>query len=216
MSLKTEKRFCIIGAGGFARETLVYLLDKMQAEGIPADGNIVFLEPLETKVAEKINGFPVLKINPLNFNDYYFIAAIGNPEIRKKVINDLPKSINFFSIIHPSVKLNAGVQIGNGSIVAPGCYLTCDIEIGKHSHLNLKTTIGHDCKAGHYFTTAPATNISGNCTIGNQVYLGTNSCIRQKIKICDDVIIGMGSVVIEDILESGTYAGNPCKRIHTK
>jgi serine acetyltransferase len=33
------------------------------------------------------------------------------------------------------------------------------------------------------------------------------------INICDEVVIGAGSVINKDILEAGTYVGNPFKKI---
>ncbi|GIS45095.1 MAG: hypothetical protein Ct9H90mP16_21650 [Candidatus Poseidoniales archaeon] len=33
------------------------------------------------------------------------------------------------------------------------------------------------------------------------------------VNICDDVVIGAGSVVTKDITEPGTYAGNPARRM---
>lgn len=94
--------------------------------------------------------------------------------------------------------------------------MTCNIKIGKHAHLNLHTTIGHDCIIGDYFTTAPATNISGNCEFGECVYFGTNSSVRQGIKICDNVTIGMGGIVVKNINEEGVYIGNPVKKLNKK
>jgi UDP-3-O-[3-hydroxymyristoyl] glucosamine N-acyltransferase len=88
-----------------------------------------------------------------------------------------------------------------------------DVKIGKHAHLNLHTTIGHDCRIGDYFTTAPGVKVSGNCNLGDCVYLGTNSSIREKINICNNVTIGLGSGVVKHILEPGTYVGLPTKKI---
>ena len=34
------------------------------------------------------------------------------------------------------------------------------------------------------------------------------------VTICDDVVIGAGSVVTKEILEPGTYAGNPARKLH--
>ena len=48
--------------------------------------------------------------------------------------------------------------------------------------------------------------------IGNNVSIGSNSTIL-PVSICDNVIIGAGSVVTKDIVESGKYAGNPAKKI---
>jgi len=45
------------------------------------------------------------------------------------------------------------------------------------------------------------------------VYFGTNSCVRQKITICDNVTIGMGGVVVKNITEPGVYIGNPVQKL---
>jgi acetyltransferase-like isoleucine patch superfamily enzyme len=69
---------------------------------------------------------------------------------------------------------------------------------------------------GDFFTTAPAANISGNFHFGDCVYFGTNSAIRPGVKICDNVTIGMGGVVVKDITEEGVYIGNPLKKLEKK
>ena len=46
--------------------------------------------------------------------------------------------------------------------------------------------------------------------IGNRVYIGSNSTIL-PVNICDDVVIGAGSVVTKNISKPGIYAGNPAK-----
>tara|TARA_Y100001954_G_scaffold237488_2_gene301341 strand:- start:993 stop:1214 length:222 start_codon:yes stop_codon:yes gene_type:complete len=48
--------------------------------------------------------------------------------------------------------------------------------------------------------------------ISEKVYIGSNSTIL-PVKICSNVVIGAGSVVTKDIIESGTYAGNPAIKI---
>ena len=48
--------------------------------------------------------------------------------------------------------------------------------------------------------------------LGNKVYVGSNSTIL-PISICDDVVIGAGSVVTKDIIQPGTYAGNPARKL---
>jgi UDP-3-O-[3-hydroxymyristoyl] glucosamine N-acyltransferase len=59
----------------------------------------------------------------------------------------------------------------------------------------------------------PGVIVSGNVTIQDLVYVGTNSSIREKITICDNVIIGMNSGVVKDINKSGTYVGTPLIKI---
>ena len=58
-----------------------------------------------------------------------------------------------------------------------------------------------------------SSKISGNCNIGKHVYFGTNSSVREKITMCDNVTIGLNSGVVKDINEEGVYAGLPTKKI---
>jgi UDP-3-O-[3-hydroxymyristoyl] glucosamine N-acyltransferase len=104
--------------------------------------------------------------------------------------------------------------IGEGSIICPNTILTTNIKIGNHTHLNLGSTIGHDTITGDFFTTAPGVKISGNCIIGDRVYFGTNSSVRERITICDDVTIGLNGGVVKNINEPGTYVGVPVKKIN--
>lgn len=118
----------------------------------------------------------------------------------------------FWSYISPRAYVGK-IDIGTGSIVCAGTIITVDVKIGNHVHLNLHTTVGHDSVIGDFSTTAPNVNISGNVTIGNGVYLGTACCIREKLTICEDAVIGMNASVVKDITEAGTYVGIPAKKI---
>jgi UDP-3-O-[3-hydroxymyristoyl] glucosamine N-acyltransferase len=59
----------------------------------------------------------------------------------------------------------------------------------------------------------PGSVVSGNCNIGDCVYLGSNSSVREKISICDNTIIGLSSGVVKNIETTGTYVGVPAKKI---
>jgi sugar O-acyltransferase (sialic acid O-acetyltransferase NeuD family) len=194
----------IIGAGGFGREvywslepnerhTVVFFVDDVYCDN--SDEKIL---PLSSFVSE----------------DYEVIVAIADSKTRQNIVETLPKDTKFFTHIHPSAQIHGDdVIIGEGSIICAGTIITTNVTIGKHAHLNLITTIGHDCVIGDYFTTAPGVQISGNLTIGDRVYFGTRACVKQKIKICDDVTVGMNAGVLKDIVESGVYVGTPAKRI---
>lgn len=194
----------IIGAGGFGRE-VYWSLSMMEQI------NTVFFvdDAYWDNSDEKI--LPLSLFEP---DKYEVVVAIADSYHRERIVNALPKDTKFFTYIHPSAQIHGpDVFIGEGSIICAGTILTTNIKIGKHAHLNLITTIGHDNVIGDYFTTAPGTQISGNCTIGNKVYFGTRSCNRQKTKICDNVVIGMNAGVVNDITEPGVYVGTPAKKI---
>jgi acetyltransferase EpsM len=59
----------------------------------------------------------------------------------------------------------------------------------------------------------PNSVVGGNVSIGDTVYLGSCSNVREKIKIHSEVKVGMNSGVVKNITESGTYVGTPAIKI---
>ena len=191
----------LIGAGGFAREVKAHLGDYLMK---------CFVDDSYWKENDD-NIYPLSSFNP---SIYEALVVIGDPNARKNIVERLPKSTKYFSFIHNSVQiLGNDVFIEDGSIICAGCILTTNIKIGSHAHLNLHTTIGHDCEIGDYFTTAPGVKVSGNCKIQECVYIGTNASIKEKISINSFVTIGLNAGVVKNITEPGIYVGTPSKRI---
>lgn len=189
----------LIGAGGSANEIKAHMsmFDMM-----------CFVDD-EYYDKKNKNVLPLSKFDPY---EYEILISIGDGLIRKKMVKKLPTETKYFTYIHPSVIiLGKDFEIGEGSIVCANSIITTNCKIGKHSQLNLSTTISHDCRIGDFFTTAPNVSIAGNCEIGDFVYFGTNSCSKQKIKICSNVTIGLMSGVVNNIDKPGTYVGTPCK-----
>lgn len=197
----------LIGCGGFGREVYHHIKHDI------SDINVQFY--VDDAYASAGHALPVSQIDFINS---YVIVAIGDPKSRKNIIDRLPANCKYATFIHSSVVIldNDNVNIGDGNIICAGTILTTNISLGNHVHLNLNTTIGHDVILGDFVTTAPAVNISGNCIIGQSVYFGTNSSVKEKIKICDDAIIGMNAAIVKDIDVAGTYVGIPAKLLTFK
>jgi acetyltransferase-like isoleucine patch superfamily enzyme len=118
-----------------------------------------------------------------------------------------------------------GCTLQDNVFVGPFVEIQVDVvvenntRIQSHTFICSNVSIGKDCFIGHgvMFTNDKFTNrkLSKNfltTIIGNKVYIGSNSTIL-PVSICDDVVIGAGSVVIKNITESGTYVGNPAQKI---
>jgi acetyltransferase-like isoleucine patch superfamily enzyme len=137
---------------------------------------------------------------------------------------------NNVSIVHP-VNIY-GCTIGNDCFVGPFVEIQKNVFIGdntkiqSHSFICELVTIGNHCFVGHgtMFVNDKFTNggpAMGDQTlwmatkIGNHVSIGSNATIL-PVSICDNVVIGAGSVVTKDITEPGVYAGNPAKLLDSK
>src|SRR6187399_1447129 len=114
------------------------------------------------------------------------------------------------SFIGPFVEIQKGVEVGSNCKIQSHCFI-CEL-----------VTIGNNCFIGHgvmfindTMKKGPANgdrSIWKKTIIGDNVSIGSNATIL-PIEICNDVVIGAGAVVTKTILEPGTYAGNPAKKI---
>lgn len=122
-----------------------------------------------------------------------------------------------------------GCSIGDNVFVGPFVEIQRSVSIGKrtkvqsHSFICELVDIGDDCFIGHgvmfindlFATGGPARGnkqLWKSTSIGNRVSIGSNATIL-PVSICDDVVIGAGSVVTKDIREPGIYAGNPARLV---
>jgi len=81
-----------------------------------------------------------------------------------------------------------------------------DAIIGANCTLRHSTTIGNVKKENGSI---------GSPTIGNNVEIGSNTCLIGNIEIGDNVIIGAGSVVVKSIPPNSVVVGNPGRVIKT-
>jgi sugar O-acyltransferase (sialic acid O-acetyltransferase NeuD family) len=190
----------LIGGGDHTREVIAQM-----GQSLP-----VFV-PDEFFVPGKRDFFKMSDLDP---NKFEVLVSIGDSRLRQKVVKSLPKSINFFTYIHPTALiLDQTVEIGTGSFIGAYSILTLGISLGKHALLNRFCQIGHDCTIGDFFSMMPSSVVSGRVTIGRSVYLGANSSIKEKLKIDDDITVGMNSGVVSPLLKMGVYVGTPAKWI---
>ena len=134
---------------------------------------------------------------------------------------------NHVSIVQP-VNLY-GCTIGNHCFVGPFVEIQKNVTIGdntkiqSHSFICELVTIGNHCFIGHgtmfvndkFTNGGPAmgdTTLWAATTIGNHVSIGSNVTVL-PVSICDHVVIGAGAVVTKDIIEPGTYLGNPARKL---
>jgi len=118
-----------------------------------------------------------------------------------------------------------GCTLDNDVFIGPFVEIQSEVTIGErtrvqsHSFICSNVQIGSDCFIGHGVVFVNDKFIDRKLSkdflptkLGNKVYVGSNSTIL-PVSICNDVVIGAGSVVTKNITESGTYVGNPARKL---
>jgi UDP-3-O-[3-hydroxymyristoyl] glucosamine N-acyltransferase len=120
-------------------------------------------------------------------------------------------------------KLDDGVFVGPFAEIQRGVHIGARTRIQSHAFICELVAIGEDCFVSHgamfvndlFRKGGPArgdTTQWGATRVGNRVSIGTQATVL-PVTICDDVVIGAGSVVTRDIREPGVYAGNPARKL---
>lgn len=151
---------------------------------------------------------------------------MNKPTIYKSQIKDVQFGLNV-KVVEP---LNIyGCNIGDNTFIGPFVEIQKNVTIGKnckiqsHAFICELVNIGDNTVVAHgvmfindvFATGKPANGdktLWKGTSIGNNVSIGSNTTIL-PISICDNVVIGAGSVVTKDIKESGIYVGNPAKKV---
>ena len=187
---KIVMKRALIGAGGLANEIKAHMNDFDM---------ICFVDDIYYQPNDK-------NIKPLSefiSNEYEVIIAIGDSADRAEIVSRLPIETKYFTFIHPTTLIMGNdVIIGEGTFIGANSIITTNVSLGKHIILNRANQIGHDSIIGNYFSAMPGAIVSGNVTIYDMVYMGTNSSIKEKLSIHSLVTIGSNAAVVKNIESS--------------
>lgn len=202
----------LIGAGGHARETLLML----QQCGVEADRIAGFFVDDQYWSDGLVDGQRQFKLDTFDPKVHCAVIAVGDSQVRRRIAASMPADTCYPSFAHPSSILPDYLELPEGVMIHAGCIITTNVRIERHVQLNRSTNVGHDCVLREFATTAPGAVISGNCEVGAAAYLGAMSSIREKQRIGEDAVVGMGAVVVTDVPARAVYVGNPARAIARK
>lgn len=211
------KDIAIYGAGGYGRE-VACLINRINNEIEPTWNLIGFFDD-GVKAGEHNEYGKVLgNIETLNYwpTPLAVVFAIGSPKVVELLYNKVHNpNVEFPNIIAPDTLFldKENINIGQGNVICSRCLISCNVTIGDFNTFNCSINIGHDANLGNFNSIMPAVKISGGVSIGDRNFLGVNSVILQYKSVGNDTIIGASSVVLRNIKNSGTYVGNPAKKI---
>jgi len=207
MSNSENRPYIIIGAGGHA-SVIADILFKCgySVKGFLDDAVAVGTIVLGAKVLGNTDSC-------MDHPECLFIIGVGDNNTRKRIALSYP--LEYGAAIHPSAVIGRQVGIGRGTVVMAGCVVNPKTAIGEHCIINTGACLDHDNKISDFAHVSPGAVFGGTVFIGSGTHVGIGSCIKNNIVICDDVVIGAGAVVVSDIVEPGTYAGVPARRIKT-
>lgn len=202
--------------------------NKLIIIGVNGHGKVVADIALATEMYDEISflcnfekkkdcmGFPVVGKNAdanKYIDDADFIVAIGDGEMRRKVMEELSLlGATFATVIHPAAIVGSRVEIGEGTVIMPGAIIQAESVIGKGCIINTSSSVDHNCHLADYVHVAVGAHICGMVEVGELTWIGAGATIINGVHICKECMIGAGAVVVKNVKEKGTYLGVPARR----
>ena len=209
-----KKDILLIGGGGHCESCI----DVIETEGKFKIAGII---DMKKNLHKKVLDYEIIACDDsyeelLKEYKYYLITIgqIKNAGIRAEKFEYFKKfGAEFPMIISPFAYVSKHVDIGEGTIVMHKAVINANAKIGRNCIINSASLIEHQASIGNHCHISTGSIVNGECCVENCVFIGSNSVIVNNLNIAENTIIGAGTVVIESINKSGTYVGNPARRI---
>ncbi len=202
------KTISVIGSGSHTRSSINLLKQFYDNYTIH-----IFDNSYDSSTKEFIQNKPLVgKVNDIDKNSLIFLS-LGDNKIRKKFYNQYKENLIKENLYHKTAFMEENLTIGTSNQIFANVYINSCVEIGNNNILNTSSILEHEVKIGDHNHISVSSKLCGRVKIGNQCMIGAGAIIIDKVTICDNVILGAGTVVIQDINESGTYVGNPARKI---
>ena len=202
----------IVGGGGHAK-VVISILKKLNDYEIAG-----YVDPVDRGSilgARHLGGDDVL---PRLFGAHRVtnaVLGIGQLETAtlRRALNLTVSSMGFAfpAVISPCAVVNAGVCLGEGTVVMDGAVVNVGTRIGAQCILNTRSSVDHDCEIGEFVHICPGATLSGGVRVGSGSLIGAGATVIQRTTIGDACLIGAGAVVVTDCPGNGRYVGVPAR-----
>ncbi len=201
----------IFGAGGLGRELLGTI--NASSATFKAQWPISAFVDDDARPGAICGGLPVLRRDGFAHPPRYLLA-IGAPRTRRQLAGELARlGWEAPTLVHESVHVGQGAEIGEGSVILQYSSVSADAKIGRFVLVNGRCGIAHDARVGDYSVLLGGDAVSGNVAIGDDVLVGSSVVIHPGLTVGDGAIVGIGSVVIRSVPPGVTVFGNPAKQL---
>lgn len=201
----------VVGCGGLGREVVSFLFDDPETwscvgsvDDGPTDLN---LARLRRAGGSLLGGLDQVAQHPTAS----VVVAIGDPAVRREIVDRLPRSTRWATVVSRHATVGTDVSIGEGSIIAPGVRVTCNIVIGRHVQIDQNSTVAHDVTVADFARISPQVSLTGDVSIGAGALVGAGATVLPGVRIGSGAVVGAGAVVVRDVEPRVVVKGVPAR-----
>jgi sugar O-acyltransferase (sialic acid O-acetyltransferase NeuD family) len=215
----TATPLLLVGAGGFARETLELV---RAANRLSSAWEVLgFLDDDPSRHGDSILGVPVIGSSEAvhEHPDARVVACVASPtdpprRLRLVERLGLPDE-RYATLIHPAAVVPASAVVGPGTVLHAATVLTADVRLGTHVAVMPATVLTHDDVVEDGVTFGAGVRLAGNVTVERGAYVGSGALVRENLVIGAGAVVGMGAVVTASVPAGEIWAGVPARPLRS-
>lgn len=206
----------VIGGGGHAR----VVIDTLRLSGcatpvaiVDADSARKGTHIYDVPVAGGDEALPTLWESGIR-HFVMGIAGAGDNRLRTRLYKQMILAgWNPLTVVHPSAIVSPHASVGAGCQVFPGAVVNANVCMGENVIINSGAIVEHDVTIDCHVHVAPGACVCGFTKIQEGAHIGARSVVRQGVTIGQWSLVGIGAVVVKDVADNITVAGNPAKTL---
>lgn len=208
------KPIILIGGGGHC----ISCIDVIEQTGLY---QIIGILDVPEKVGGKVLDYPIIGTDneiahfmPDCIDFLITVGQIKSASLRETIFDKVKfAGGNLPVIISPIAHVSKYAYIEQGTIVMHHALINAGASIGKVCIINSKALIEHETTIGDFCHISTAAVVNGQVNIRDNCFIGSNTVVGNNTNIVANTIIAAGSQVLKNIELSGTYIGQPLRKI---
>ncbi|HMO17865.1 MAG TPA: acetyltransferase [Oligoflexia bacterium] len=201
------KPIVIFGVGEFADQVFYYFKKESPYEVVAFTVESTYIKE------EKFHGLPVLPFESIEIDfpstHYDMFIAVGynnlNRVREKFFLEAKQKGYKLVNYVHPSAFLAQNFLMGENCYLLQRISALPNSRIGNGVILHTDSGMAHDCYIGDFCFFSAGCCISANVSFGPYCFVSINTTFKPGIKIGHSVIIGAGSLILENAPDESVY-----------
>ena len=207
-------KLAIFGAGSLGKE----ILSLIQKKGTTTEwADILFIDDVcKDKVVCGIPKYTYDEFKTLGFShqDIEIVIASGEPKFRRSLFEKIKKDgYQLGTVCATTCYIGICSHIGDGSIIFPNVYISDSVAIGENCIIHANSKIESECVIGEHSFMSLGAFVGANSKLGKSVFIGPNAALFDHIEVGENSIVGIGSVVTQNVMVNTVVAGNPAKKL---
>ena len=213
--LSMQQKLLIVGAGAQARYVIntVSLTHQAEIVGLIDTFDNSSMRGREVGGCKILGGLSELE-NFSTEEGLLFVLAVAKLDQKREIAAQLEsRGCKFAAIVHPTVVISRGVEIGEGSIINAGVICEDSVRIGRHVIVHAGSVLEHDNVVEDFVNIGPGVKTGGRVRFGSGAVVYTGATLIPDVVVGPNSIVGAGAVVLAAVAAGSVVAGVPARQL---